>query len=256
MIMRRSKCLFYLFFIVLTIGCSESNDSPELENKDQVVNSVDTIVTTLNDTTVQFKVFNDTVLLEEWEETNGKRHGDRIVYYPDGKEKFKGMYVHGVRIGKFGEFYKEGNLKRLSHYVPLPEREDGKRVYNVTRLNYQISFNKDNSVDTLNSFYYMIRSERDTFLLGENATVTLEYKVTHGGDSNWFETGPYVFPLYQYDSNKELEVYEFDNLGFIRNLHIDTQKSGENVYAGVIRDFNTKTDSVTEMYVQYRYYVK
>jgi hypothetical protein len=250
--MFKRVCLFVLV-ISFSFACTiDNSESVKIKSTSTVS---DTIFTVINESKFKLEVFFDSALVEEWTEVNGLREGMRLKYHSNGVNIMRGMYVKGVRIGKFGFFDRNGDLEKICHYVPFPEREGGERIFNYTRLNYQISFTKDNNVDSLRSFYYMVRSRKDTFRLGEKAVIDLEYKVTHGGDSNWFETGPYVFPLYQYLSEKKLEVSSFDTSGVI-NLEIETNELGANVFAGVIYDYNTKTDSLTEMYVQYRYYVE
>ena len=55
---------------------------------------------------------NGTVNSKTTYNSNGKRHGEHLVYYPSGSIMFKGNWNNGKEIGQWFFYSKNGELKK------------------------------------------------------------------------------------------------------------------------------------------------
>jgi antitoxin component YwqK of YwqJK toxin-antitoxin module len=70
----------------------------------------------LNEFKLNGKVFDYdslNVLLMEGNYLNGKRNGEFVFYYKNGKVKSKGKYLNTYRIGKWEYYYSDGHVKQI-----------------------------------------------------------------------------------------------------------------------------------------------
>ena len=92
---------------------------------------------------------------------NGKLHGDKTLWYPSGKLKFKGRYENGKPIGKHIELYESGAVKNEWEYA-----SDG----TYTQSGYDEEGNKISE-----SFFDASTGEK-TVKLFKNGTIIAEKK--------------------------------------------------------------------------------
>lgn len=71
-------------------------------------------------------------------------HGEKLIYYKNGKLKEKGQYFHGVKYGNWEYYNQDGKIKQMTQYnVPL--------IDTLTKMSSIPNFQKYVSKDTITS---------------------------------------------------------------------------------------------------------
>ena len=76
-------------------------------------------------------------LLFEGKLINGKRNGEGIEYYENGKIKFIGEYLNGKRNGQGKEYYDNGEKKFEGVYLNGKRNGKGKEYYDNGKLYFE-----------------------------------------------------------------------------------------------------------------------
>jgi len=103
------------------------------------------------------KVYNNYDIIE-FEINNGNGKGKE--YYENGKSKFEGEYLNGIRNGNVKEYYENGVLKFEGKYINGVKNGNAKQYYYNGELRFEGEYLDGKVIKQINGhkFFYIIEN--------------------------------------------------------------------------------------------------
>ena len=125
-------------------------------------------------------------LLFEGKLINGKRNGEGIEYYENGKIKFIGEYLNGKRNGQGKEYYDNGEKKFKGVYLNGKRNGKGKEYYDNGKLKFEGEYLNGNKMKgKMHGRYYWdenfeFSGNGVTKDYGDNGVIKFEGEILNG----------------------------------------------------------------------------
>ena len=151
-----SKIFFLIVLSLLVMcGCTSNHKNGAVKKIPILNDTVDTRVE-VYDSVGQ--------LINTFHEKNGLRHGPEIEFYSNRKEKLKGNWFEGHKIGWFEHYEESGSLQVKREYVQPNKNFIGPE--STSYLNQVIRFDRQGDTVKSGSFYYTLYTTGDTLKNG------------------------------------------------------------------------------------------
>ncbi len=196
-----------------------------------------TLDETLIDTLVTY--YRDGSLKETIAVKDGKRHGQDIAYFPNGKIRFIGNYALGKANGEFKNYHRNGKIE--SEYTYVNDIQQGKRINYYADGSIQSTYNvKDDNYDgPYEEFFPNGKlSEKGTYKKGVSVgelnyyytngtvenTVTLDESGRENGKGTLYDIDGKKYHETEFVSGEIKEIRFYDKKG---NMSVLSERKGK-----------------------------